>query len=134
MFQKIGADPIKRDMPELPDSDTVLAQFDRLMKELLNGNSRRNSFQPWEIDILLNIEICDLATASKRDILRRYQNAVRRQMEQGARLPLKFSEYLESLKTKRAERNPSRGTPLKTEPRAPRHLPAQGLPSFGDTD
>jgi hypothetical protein len=100
-------------MPELPDSDAVLAQFNRLMKELLDGNSRRNAFQPWEIDILLNIESCDLGTASRRVVLRRYQNAVQRQMEKGARLPLKLSEYLESLKTKGTERNPPpRNAPL----------------------
>jgi hypothetical protein len=103
-FQASRADP--KEMPEFPDSEAVLAQFNRLMKELFDGNSRRNAFQPWEIDILLNIESCDLSTASKRDVLRRYQNAVQRQMEKGARLPLKLSEYLESLKTKRTKRNP----------------------------
>jgi hypothetical protein len=34
--------------------------------------------------------------------LRRYQKAVQRHMEKGARLPLKLSEYLEAVKAKRA--------------------------------
>ena len=86
----------------LPDSEAVLAQFNRLIQELLRGNMHRNTFRPWEIELLLDIESCNLREASKREILRRYQKAVQRQMEKGARLPLKLSEYLEAVKTKRA--------------------------------
>ena len=86
----------------LPDSDTVLAQFNRLVQELLRGTMHRNSFRPWEIELLLDIEGCSLREANKRDTLRRYQKAVQRQMEKGARLPMKLSEYLESVKAKRA--------------------------------
>jgi hypothetical protein len=86
----------------LPDSDAVLAQFNRLIQELLRGNMHRNTFRPWEIELLLDIESCNLREASKRETLRRYQKAVQRQMDKGARLPLKLSEYLEAVKTKRA--------------------------------
>jgi hypothetical protein len=85
----------------LPDSDTVLAQFNRLMQELLRGTMNRNTFRPWEIDILLDIENCELRDLNKREILRRYQRAVQRQMEGGARLPLKLSQYLEGQKARR---------------------------------
>ena len=61
----------------LPDSDAILAQFNRLIQEL------------------------------QRDTLKRYQKAVQRHMEKGARLPLKLSEYLEAVKMKRpAESQP----------------------------
>jgi hypothetical protein len=86
----------------LPDSETVLAQFNRLIQELLRGNIQRNTFRPWEIEILLDIEGCNLREVNKRDTLRRYQKAVQRHMEKGARLPLKLSEYLEAVKNKRA--------------------------------
>ena len=86
----------------LPDSDAVLAQFNRLIQELLRGNMHRNTFRPWEIELLLDIESCNLREASKRETLRRYQKAVQRHMEKGARLPLKLSEYLEAVKTRRA--------------------------------
>ncbi len=86
----------------LPDSETVLAQFNRLVQELLRGSMHRNSFRPWEIELLLDIEGCNLREANKRDTLRRYQKAVQRQMEKGARLPMKLSEYLDSVKAKRA--------------------------------
>lgn len=86
----------------LPDSETVLAQFNRLIQELLRGNMQRNTFRPWEIEILLDIESCNLREVNKRDTLRRYQKAVQRHMEKGARLPLKLSEYLNAVKSKRA--------------------------------
>jgi hypothetical protein len=88
-------------MYDLPDSDAVLAQFNRLIQELLRGNMQRNTFRPWEIEVLLDIEGCNLREANKRDTLRRYQKAVQRHMERGARLPLKLSEYLDSVKSKR---------------------------------
>ncbi len=85
----------------LPDSETVLAQFNRLIQELLRGNMQRNTFRPWEIELLLDIEGCNLREVNKRDTLRRYQKAVQRHMEKGARLPLKLSEYLDGVKNKR---------------------------------
>ena len=90
-------------MDTLPDSETVLAQFNRLMQELLRGTMNRNTFRPWEIDVLLDIESCELKESGKREILRRYQKAVQRHMERGARLPLKLSEYLDAQKAKREE-------------------------------
>jgi hypothetical protein len=87
----------------LPDSDAVLAQFNRLIQELLRGNMQRNTFRPWEIALLLDIETCSLREAHKKDTLRRYQKAVQRHMEKGARLPLKLSEYLENVRQKRAK-------------------------------
>jgi hypothetical protein len=86
----------------LPDSDAVLAQFNRLIQELLRGNMHRNTFRPWEIELLLDIEGSNLRESSKRETLRRYQKAVQRHMEKGARLPLKLSEYLDAVKNKRA--------------------------------
>jgi hypothetical protein len=84
-----------------PDSDAVLAQFNRLIQELLRGDVHRNTFRPWEIELLLDIETCNLRDSSRRELLRRYQRAVQRQMEKGAKRPLKMSEYLEAVKAKR---------------------------------
>jgi hypothetical protein len=86
----------------LPDSDAILAQFNRLIQELLRGSMQRNTFRPWEIEILLDIENCNLRDGNRRDILKRYQKAVQRHMDKGARLPLKLSEYLDAVKAKRA--------------------------------
>jgi hypothetical protein len=97
-----------------PDSDAVLAQFNRLIQELLRGNMRRNTFRPWEVELLLDIEGCNLREAAKRETLKRYQKAVQKHMEKGARLPLKLTEYLENVKTKRAAQalNQAAATPV----------------------
>lgn len=89
----------------LPDSETILAQFNRLIQELLRGDMHRNTFRQWEIDILLDIEACGLRDSSRRETLRRYQRAVQRHMDKGAPLPLKLSEYLDAVKAKREARN-----------------------------
>ena len=93
--------------PSVPDSDAVLAQFNRLIQELLRGNLQRNTFRPWEVEILLDIEACGLRDAARRETLRRYQRAVQRHMEKGAPKPMKLSEYLEAVKAKRAARENS---------------------------
>ncbi len=80
------------------DSEIVLARFNRLIQELLRGSMNRNTFRPFEIEILLDIEACNLRDAGKRDMLRRYQKAVQRAMERGAQTPMKLSEYLATLK------------------------------------
>jgi hypothetical protein len=98
---------INRMHDSLPDSDAVLAQFNRLIQELLRGNMHRNTFRPWEVELLLDIESCNLRESSKRETLRRYQKAVQRHMEKGARLPLKLSEYMDAVKAKRAAQTPA---------------------------
>ena len=101
-IRSIRADKVHEIMHDsLPDSDAVLAQFNRLIQELLRGNMHRNTFRPWEVELLLDIESCNLRESSKRETLRRYQKAVQRHMEKGARLPLKLSEYLDAVKSKR---------------------------------
>lgn len=71
-----------------------LAQFNRLIAELLRGKIQRNTFQPWEIEILLDIEGCHLRESSRRETLRRYQKAANRFVERGGRHLLKLSDYL----------------------------------------
>jgi hypothetical protein len=94
----------------LPDSDAVLAQFNRLIQELISGQIRRNSFRPWEIQLLLDMDSCQLRDPSRREILKRYQKAVHRQMQKGARLPMKLSEYLEAARQKYVARRMARST------------------------
>ena len=85
------------------DHEAMLAQFNRLIQELLRGSITRNTFKPWEIDLLLDIEACSLKDGSKRELLRRYQKAVIRQMDKGAMMPMKLSEFLDIQKAKRGE-------------------------------
>lgn len=88
---------------ETVDSEARLNRFNRLMQELIRGNMNRNTFQPWEIEILLDIEACQLREPVKRETLRRYQKAVQRAMEKGAPMPLLLSEYLGGKKRNQAQ-------------------------------
>jgi hypothetical protein len=81
------------------DSEIVLTRFNRLMQEILRGSMTRNTFLPWEIQVLLDIEGCNLKDAGRKDLLRRYQKAVQRSMDKGAARPMKLSEYLATLKS-----------------------------------
>jgi hypothetical protein len=83
---------------ETLDSEARLNRFNRLMQELIRGSMNRNTFQPWEIQILLDIEDCQVVEPVKRETLRRYQKAVQRAMEKGAATPLRLSEYLSGKK------------------------------------
>ncbi len=74
--------------------EELLAQFNRLIRELLQGRLNRNTFRPWEIELLLDIEDCPLRESSKKDTLRRYQRAVQRSIEDGAAAPMKLSAFL----------------------------------------
>ena len=83
---------------ETLSSEARLNRFNRLMQELIRGNMNRNTFQPWEIEILLDIDACQIREPVKRETLRRYQKAVQRAMEKGAPTPLRLSEYLNGKK------------------------------------
>jgi hypothetical protein len=105
-------------MPELRNSDAILAQFNRLLRELLGEGLRRHTFRPWEIEILLDIESCDLKGPRRGTILRRYQKAVQRMMEQGAQMPLRFADYMEGLQ---AGGTPTRKPVAQAETRSSSH-------------
>ncbi len=84
------------------DPEAVLLQFNRLMRELLRGQISRNTFQPWEIELLLDIENCALKEATRESTLKRYQKAVQKQLLRGGTVPLKLSEFLRSKGKKKA--------------------------------
>jgi hypothetical protein len=77
----------------MEDCTQLLPRFDRLMRDVENGATLRNSFRPWEVELLVDMQTCELGTDRKR-VLRRYQRAVHRAFERGASRPLKLSEYL----------------------------------------
>ncbi len=89
-------------LDEAFESELILYRFNRLMRELLNGTIKRNTFQPWEIELLLDIDACKLKGPARWQILRQYQRAVQREMEDGATRPMKLSEYLSKRRRKRS--------------------------------
>ena len=107
---------------ETLDSEARLNRFNRLMQELIRGNMNRNTFQPWEIEILLDIQACQLREPVKRETLRRYQKAVQRSMEKGAPTPLRLSEYLSNKKGSAQSSQTASGEPAEPESEAESEL------------
>ncbi len=76
------------------DAEARLTRFRKLIHELELGLTERNTFQPWEVELLLDIHDCELPRARRAALLKRYGKAVERQMENGGLTPMKLSEYL----------------------------------------
>jgi len=102
------------------DADALLAQFNRLITELLRGTMNRNCFRPWEIEVLLDIDDCNLRDANRRETLRRYQKAVQRHMERGSNSLLKLSEYLDRQRVRRVPESPVEAANGKPSPASTR--------------
>ncbi len=84
------------------DGEQFLVRFNRLVRELEHGGITRNCFKPWEIELLLDMDACELGSRRKSQLLRQYQKAFRRHLENGASQPLKLSEYLRRKMVRRA--------------------------------
>jgi hypothetical protein len=76
------------------DLEVMLNRFRRLLGEVIRGATARNSFAPWELEILLDFENCRLNPRRRLEILRQYERAVERQMVTGPGPPMKLSEFL----------------------------------------
>ncbi|MFB3825303.1 MAG: hypothetical protein ACE15B_00995 [Bryobacteraceae bacterium] len=74
-------------------AEWTLGRFNRLMDDLLRGGANRNCFEPWEIDLLLDIAGCEIPPQRRRPLLKAYQRAAARRMDYGEP-PLKLSEFL----------------------------------------
>src|SRR3984957_20862953 len=89
---------------DLYQLEIQLCRFNKLMGEVMRGAVTRNSFQPWEFEILLDMDHCQFDRRRRLDILRQYQRAVAKQMERGPGPPMKLSRFLEI----RASRHPAK--------------------------
>ena len=78
----------------MEDPEIVLSRFKLLMQDLLAGHWERTCFEPWEVDLLLDIDGCTLDRHHWRGILQRYRKAAERRLDSGLLPPLKLSEYL----------------------------------------
>ncbi len=81
---------------EPADPDEILLRCNRLIRWLLSGRINRSTFQPWEIEQLLDIEGRQITKRAREGVLRRYLRAIHRQIEKGATAPMKLSEFLAS--------------------------------------
>jgi hypothetical protein len=81
--------------------ELMLNRFRKLMAEILRGSIPRTTFQPWEVDILLDMQTCAIDSRRRGDILRQYHKAVEKQLETGPGPPMKLSEYIQLRMTRR---------------------------------
>jgi hypothetical protein len=88
---------------EYEQRERQLQRFKRLFGDLLHGEIRRNNFEPWEIDLLLDLEACQVPSRRRMEILRQYERAVIRQLESGPGPPMKLSHFLVLREQRRAE-------------------------------
>ena len=90
-----SADPCSVTAAEdLVERELMLNRFKRLLADIMRGGTARNSFQPWEIEILLDLEACQLEPRRRTEILKQYERAVERQLESGPGPPMKLSAFL----------------------------------------
>ena len=85
--------------------ESRLAGLDNLVADLIAGQFHRTTFQPWEVEVLLDIQACKLGDANKKELLRRYQKAAHRWFDRGGRTLLLLSDY----RAKRHCRTPVNG-------------------------
>jgi hypothetical protein len=91
-FHPRSADSIS--MEDHPDLELMANRFNRLVKELLQGEVRRTSFQPWEVHLLLDLEACRLTRSRRDEALLRYQRAVQKQLDRREVPPVRFVDFL----------------------------------------
>lgn len=87
---------------DLVELELMLNRFNRLIGEVMRGALARNSFQPWEAEILMDLENCPLEKRRRMEILRQYQRAVEKQMATGPGPPMKLSQFL-AIRARRRE-------------------------------
>jgi hypothetical protein len=74
--------------------ESRLGYLDKLVADLVAGQFRRTTFQPWEVAILLDIQACSVGDSNKKELLKRYQKAAHRWFDRGGRTMLLLSDYL----------------------------------------
>ena len=79
---------------DLESRELTLNRFRRLIGEVQRGQIARNTFEPWEVDILVDFEACELEPRRRTEVLRQYQRAVERQFETDSGPPMKLSQFL----------------------------------------
>jgi hypothetical protein len=83
------------DPTDVPKSVTR-SRLHGLIAELLQGHIRRTYFQPWEVDLLLDIDQYEMPAGLRTRMLRRYERfAAKALVEAEHPVPIRFSDYLD---------------------------------------
>ncbi len=94
-----------------------LWQFNRMIQELIQGGVKRSSFQQWELEFLLDLDLCQLRKSSRADLLRRYQRAVQKRISYGEAGFPKLSTFVATERARRAGKSSAAAGQLDIHPR-----------------
>ncbi len=86
---------------DLVDRELMRNRFQRLIGELMHGSVGRTTFQPWEIELLIDIQACQTMPQRRVETLRQYLRAVEKQLDDGPGPPMKLSTFLQTRITRR---------------------------------
>jgi hypothetical protein len=93
-------------MRKPPAEEAVeLFRFNRLIRELITGSCKRSRFDPWEIELLMDIADCKLSPARLPKVLGSYQRWIQRNMQNGMEHPVGLSQYLARARARRNRKN-----------------------------
>jgi hypothetical protein len=78
----------------LLQSEILTGRFNRLMQDITRDSVKRTEFSPWEVELMLDMQGCQMRERSRSGTLKRYQKMAVRAIENGAQAPPKLSEFL----------------------------------------
>jgi hypothetical protein len=71
--------------------------FQRLVQDMIAGDSRRHTFSQWELEFLLDLQNARLRKSSRESLLRKYLRIVNQYCTDGALEPPRLCSFLASL-------------------------------------
>jgi len=72
-----------------------LTSFSQFVQEVIGGVARRHTFTEWELELLLDLQVCAIRKSARADLLRGYLKAVHRDFAAGASSPLRLASFVE---------------------------------------
>jgi hypothetical protein len=83
-------------MADSKTEQVEMTALHQLVQEIIGGSVRRNMFTQWELELLLDLQMCSIRKGARSETLRRYLRAVQRDFTQGAASPLRLSAFLDA--------------------------------------
>lgn len=82
-------------MAENERNQEEMTALHQLVRDIIGGAVRRNTFTQWELELLLDLQTCQIRKGSRPELLRRYVRAVQQHFAQGAMAPLRLAAFLD---------------------------------------
>lgn len=82
-------------MAETKTERSDVISLNRFIQEIIGGSVRRHTFTQWELELLLDLQMCRVRKSARSELLRRYIKAVQQHYATGALAPLRLSAFLD---------------------------------------